>query len=111
MSIKFTFNPRALTSSERESFINGWQSAGGFTGDLESDSPWAAPWSWAASITIDGRDFLETAAKEESALIAEGYSLEKVASYAAGAAYWRKVAPEVRALLEEERRAAEENSA
>lgn len=74
----------------RAAFVDGWTDAGGWTGDVGTDCPWCAPWTWAAAIKVEWRP---------DQLAPAGYSAEEVAAYQAGAGYWRVVGPEVRALL------------
>lgn len=33
-----------FTEEQQEQFIEGWESAGGFTDDLDSPAPWCCPW-------------------------------------------------------------------
>ncbi len=84
-------------SERRAAFLRGWKAAGGYVGDIHSDTPWCCPWWWAAAITVDLDAWIDDG-------IDDAYE-------ALGAAYWEKVGPEVEELLEEERRAAEDRAA
>lgn len=35
-----------FTIEQQRAFIEGWESAGGYTEDFYSPSPWACPWHW-----------------------------------------------------------------
>ena len=85
------------SDSKRDAFVEGWKAAGGYVGDIHSDTPWCAPWFWAAAITVDLDTWIDDGTDD--------------AYEALGAAFWQKVGPEVEELLEEERRAAEDRAA
>lgn len=82
------------SEEKRAAFIAGWKNAGGYTGDTDTPAPWCCPWSWAAAITVNLPEWLDSA--------------ERDAYRALGAAYWAKCRPEILEILEEERRAEEE---
>lgn len=68
-----------LSNQDKEAFIAGWESAGGYVGDMDSPTPWCCPWFYADSIDV------------------EGETLEEM-----GADYWRQCKPEIEAQLAEE---------
>lgn len=68
-----------LSNQDKEAFIAGWESAGGYMDDADSPSPWCAPWTSCDAIDV------------------EGETLEEM-----GADYWRQCKPEIEALLAEE---------
>ena len=45
-----------FTEEQKDSFINGWEKAGGPTSDLEegSPNPWCCPWYWEPEIEVEG---------------------------------------------------------
>ena len=46
---------RKFTETEENRFIEGWESAGGITSDLEdSPTPWCCPWYWDPIIEVEG---------------------------------------------------------
>ena len=53
-------NAVSLSESQRLDFLDGWQAAGGFMGDLDSPKSkgpaWCAPWNRGESIRVTGRD-------------------------------------------------------
>lgn len=69
----------SLSEQDKEAFIAGWESAGGYVGDMDSPSPWCAPWTSCDAIDV------------------EGETLEEM-----GADYWRQCKPEIEAQLAEE---------
>lgn len=73
-------------AKNRAAFLRGWKAAGGYTGDRDSDAPWCAPWLWAKAITVDLDTWIDDGADD--------------AYEALGAAYWKKVGPDVEELLE-----------
>ena len=79
-----TLNLKSLTSEQRDTFIRGWQNAGGYMDDADSPSPWCAPWTSCDAIDV------------------EGETLEEM-----GADYWRQCKPEIEAQLAEEKADAE----
>ena len=68
-----------LSNQDKEAFIAGWESAGGYVGDMDSPTPWCCPWFYADSIDV------------------EGETLEEM-----GADYWRQNKAEIEAQLAEE---------
>lgn len=68
-----------LSEQDKEAFIAGWESAGGYMDDADSPSPWCAPWTSCDAIDV------------------EGETLEEM-----GADYWRQCKPEIEAQLAEE---------
>lgn len=68
-----------LSNQDKEAFIAGWESAGGYMDDADSPSPWCAPWTSCDAIDV------------------EGETLEEM-----GADYWRQCKPEIEAQLAEE---------
>lgn len=69
----------SLSEQDKEAFIAGWKSAGGYMDDADSPSPWCAPWTSCDAIDV------------------EGVTLEEM-----GADYWRQCKPEIEAQLAEE---------
>lgn len=51
-----TIDPTELTEKEQSQFIDGWESVGGYTDDLDGCNPypWCCPWNWAAEIVVEG---------------------------------------------------------
>ena len=43
-----------FTEEQRDAFVEGWESAGGFMGDLETPNPWCCPWDWSDEIEVEG---------------------------------------------------------
>lgn len=70
----------SLSEQDKEAFIAGWKSAGGYMDDADSPCPWCAPWASCDSIDV------------------EGETLEEM-----GADYWRQCKPEIEAQLAEEK--------
>lgn len=68
-----------LSDQDKEAFIAGWESAGGYVGDMDSPCPWCAPWTSCYSIDV------------------EGETLEEM-----GADWWRQNKAEIEALIAEE---------
>lgn len=33
-----------FTDEQRQEFVEGWESAGGYTDDFDTSAPWACPW-------------------------------------------------------------------
>lgn len=44
----------ALTEEQKDAFIEGWKSAGGYMDDSDSPAPWCAPWITNDSIEVAG---------------------------------------------------------
>lgn len=63
----------------KEKFINGWEDAGGYVDDFESDSPWSCPWYYDPVINVNARK-----------------------PYDMGREYWRQKCREVEDTLREE---------
>lgn len=63
-----------FNSEQKEAFIEGWKSAGGYVGDLDSPYPWCAPWTYRVGIEVDAQS-------DDPAII--------------GAAWWKECAAEV----------------
>ena len=70
-----------FNSEQKETFIEGWKSAGGYVGDLDSPYPWCAPWTYRDCIEVDAEN-------DDPAII--------------GAAWWKECAAEVEKELKEE---------
>lgn len=69
------------TDEQRAAFIEGYESAGGFMGDLESDTPYCCPWDWERpDLALNARTPTE-----------------------AGAAFWELIRGRVEEELEERR--------
>lgn len=79
-----TLNLKSLTEEQRDDFVEGWENAGGFMGDLETPCPWCCPWDWTDEIEV------------------EGETLEEM-----GADWWRQNKAEIEALIAEEKADAE----
>lgn len=79
-----TLNLKTLTEEQQAAFIEGWENAGGFMGDLETPNPWCCPWDWTDEIEV------------------EGETLEEM-----GADWWRQNKAEIEALIAEEKADAE----
>lgn len=79
-----TLNLKSLTEEQRDDFVEGWENAGGFMGDLETPNPWCCPWDWTDEIEV------------------EGETLEEM-----GADWWRQNKAEIEALIAEEKADAE----
>lgn len=79
-----TINLKTLTEEQQKAFIEGWENAGGFMGDLETPHPWCCPWDWNDEIEV------------------EGETLEEM-----GADWWRQNKAEIEALIAEEKADAE----
>lgn len=45
-----TLNLATLTEEQKDAFVEGWENAGGFMGDLETPNPWCCPWDWTDEI-------------------------------------------------------------
>lgn len=44
-----------LTEEQRDEFVDGWMSVGGYVGDMDSPSPWCFPWYWCEDfVTFEG---------------------------------------------------------
>ena len=71
-----------MTEEQRNQFLAGWESAGGYTGDTESPAPWCTK----ETIKVAGTD-----------------------ATAWGEQYWKQVQPEVERLLAEEAEREEED--
>ncbi len=82
-------NLKTITECQKDEFVNGWENAGGYMDDLNSDNPnpWCCPWYWRDTIDVEGKTFEEM-----------------------GADWWRQCKDEVEELRaeEEELRAEEE---
>ena len=52
----FGYRVRAsrLGDRERDAFCTGWEAAGGYVDDYESDTPWCAPWYFDAYVLCVG---------------------------------------------------------
>ena len=48
-----------LSDKQKESFIEGWEAAGGYMGDIESPSPWCAPWTYCGILELKGNNAKE----------------------------------------------------
>lgn len=68
-----------LSEQDKEAFIAGWESAGGYVGDMDSPNPWCCPWLYATAIDV------------------EGETLEEM-----GADYWEQCREEINSLHPEE---------
>lgn len=79
-----TLNLKNLTEEQRDDFVEGWENAGGFMGDLETPHPWCCPWDWNDEIEV------------------EGETLEEM-----GADWWRQNKAEIEALIAEDEARAE----
>lgn len=79
-----TLNLKSLTEEQRDDFVEGWENAGGFMGDLETPNPWCCPWDWTDEIDV------------------EGETLEEM-----GADWWRQNKAEIEALIAEDEARAE----
>lgn len=79
-----TLNLATLTEEQKDAFVEGWENAGGFMGDLETPHPWCCPWDWNDEIEV------------------EGETLEEM-----GADYWRQCKDEIEALIAEDKARAE----
>lgn len=79
-----TLNLKSLTEEQRDDFVEGWENAGGFMGDLETPNPWCCPWDWTDEIEV------------------EGETLEEM-----GADWWRQNKAEIEALIAEDEARAE----
>lgn len=79
-----TLNLKSLTEEQRDDFVEGWENAGGFMGDLETPNPWCCPWDWTDEIEV------------------EGETLEEM-----GADWWRQNKAEIEALIAEDEAHAE----
>lgn len=67
------------SESAQSDFIEGWEDAGGYMGDLDSPSPWCCPWYSNPVIDVNGKK-----------------------PYDMGKEYWKKVKTEVEKLIKEE---------
>lgn len=66
-----------FSDKQREAFIEGWEAAGGYMDDLDTDAPWCCPWHCGKSeIAVTGTDARDW-----------------------GRQYWEAVKEEVNALL------------
>ena len=81
----FELDTTKMTEEQQEQFVEGWEAAGGYTGDTESPAPWCAPWYTGETISVTGDD-----AKDW------------------GAQYWAQCKDEVERILAEEADADEE---
>lgn len=79
-----TLNLATLTEEQKDAFVEGWENAGGFMGDLETPHPWCCPWDWNDEIEV------------------EGETLEEM-----GADWWRQNKAEIEALIAEDEDRAE----
>lgn len=79
-----TLNLKNLTEEQRDDFVEGWEKAGGFMGDLETPNPWCAPWFWNDEIQVQGETPEEW-----------------------GADWWRQNKAEIEALIAEDEARAE----
>lgn len=79
-----TLNLATLTEEQKDAFVEGWENAGGFMGDIETTNPWCFPWDWTDEIEV------------------EGETLEEM-----GADWWRQNKAEIEALIAEEKADAE----
>lgn len=54
--MKVKIDTSKFTEEQENKFIEGWESAGGTTSDLEDDSPnpWCCPWYWNPVIEVEG---------------------------------------------------------
>lgn len=89
--IMTTIDTDDFTDEQQAAFIEGWEEAGGYTGDTDSDAPWCAPWCYHSEIEVTGTDVKDW-----------------------GRQYWEQCREEVEQLLAEEekerRREAEEKA-
>lgn len=51
-----TIDTTMMTKTQKDAFIDGWESAGGYTGDMGSPDPWCAPWHTGEKIVVHGDD-------------------------------------------------------
>lgn len=86
MTAKTILILKSLTDEQQAAFIEGWENAGGFMGDLETPNPWCCPWDWTDEIEVE----------------VEGETLEEM-----GADWWRQNKAEIEALIAEEKADAE----
>lgn len=49
-----TLNLATLTEEQKDAFVEGWENAGGFMGDLDTPNPWCCPWDWNDEIEVEG---------------------------------------------------------
>lgn len=47
-------NTTTMTEEQRAQFIEGWEGAGGYIGDLGFPDPWCAPWYTKETIEVTG---------------------------------------------------------
>ena len=83
-----TIDTTKFTEEEKALFLEGWEQAGGYVGDLEAgvDCPWCCPWEWGSTdIEVTGTDIKDW-----------------------GRQHWEDCREEVERLLKEEERAREE---
>lgn len=81
-----TIDTTKFSDEKRATFIQGWEAAGGYMGDAESDAPWCCPWYCGnGEIEVTGTDVRDW-----------------------GRQYWESVKAEVEDALEAERQAEEE---
>lgn len=52
----FELDTTTMTDEQQDAFIEGWEDAGGYTGDTESPAPWCAPWYTGETIEVTGDD-------------------------------------------------------
>lgn len=76
-----TIDTANLSEEEQEQFIEGWESVGGYTDDMDSPAPWCCPWYYGnTTITVKGNNPKEC-----------------------GADWWAQCKDEVEELLKEEK--------
>lgn len=51
-----------LSDQDKEAFIAGWESVGGYIGDIDSPTPWCCPWLYATAIDVEGETIEEMGA-------------------------------------------------
>jgi hypothetical protein len=52
-------NLQTMTTSQKDEFLKGWENAGGYMDDLDSDNPnpWGCPWYWCDKHRCRRQDF------------------------------------------------------
>lgn len=43
-----------MTENDRADFVDGWEAAGGVMNDIESATPWCAPWTYQREANFAG---------------------------------------------------------
>lgn len=51
---KIKLDTTTMTEEQQEAFIEGWEVAGGYTGDMGFPDPWCAPWYTGEKIEVTG---------------------------------------------------------